>query len=139
MTFPRDYVTKADLTTAITTAIEASETRIINAVAGLFEQHSVSVNDRFESVDQRFDNMDQRLNSMDKRLDSMDKRLVRVENSMVTKSYLNDKLADLRGELFVPLRTEDQKVTALVTALVKEKSLRPKSGSQVLSIQPFRR
>lgn len=71
----------------------------------------------FDSNDERFESMDKRFESMDKRFDAMDKRLTRVESLMVTKDYLDDKLADLKGDLVVLTRKEDTKLKTLVNIL----------------------
>ncbi|HJN85071.1 MAG TPA: hypothetical protein QF873_01985 [Patescibacteria group bacterium] len=69
--------------------------------------------DRFDGIDRRLDGIDIRLDGIDGRLDGIDIRLDRIdgradgvdgrlnciESQMVTKSYLDDKLADLRGDL----------------------------------------
>ena len=56
--------------------------------------------------------MDTRVSSMESRVDGMDRRLIRVEATMVTKSYLDDKLIDLKGDLVKFVREEDAKVIA---------------------------
>ncbi|MBT6253882.1 hypothetical protein HOI83_01465 [Candidatus Uhrbacteria bacterium] len=65
-----------------------------------------STEDRFDGIDRRLDGIDGRLDGIDIRLDridgradGVDGRLSRIESQMVTKSYLDDKLADLRGDL----------------------------------------
>ena len=40
-----------------------------------------------------------------------------VKATMVTKDYLDDKLADLKGDLIVKLRKEDAKVEFLISLL----------------------
>ena len=52
--------------------------------------------------------------SVDQRFDRVDQRLDRVEATMVTKDYLDEKLADLRGDLVVLTRKEDEDDDALV-------------------------
>lgn len=83
------------------------------------DQRFVSIDQRFDSMDQRFIGMEQRFDGMEKRFDGMeqrvdglDRRLVRLENQMVTKSYLDDKLADLSSDLVRRWRTEDDLVVA---------------------------
>ncbi|MFH1430749.1 MAG: hypothetical protein ABIG71_04515 [Candidatus Uhrbacteria bacterium] len=78
---------------------------------------AVAVKDGFDGVDKRLDGVDKRLDGVDKRLDSLDARLRRVETTMVTKSYLDDKLADLKGDLIVKLRKVNGKVDFLVEVL----------------------
>lgn len=40
----------------------------------------------------------------------LDKRLTRVEATMVTKSYLDDKLADLKGDLIEKMRKQESRI-----------------------------
>lgn len=44
-----------------------------------------------------------------------------IKSQMVTKDYLDTKLADLRGDLVVLTRKEDAKVKSLVDLLKKKK------------------
>lgn len=76
------------------------------------DQRFAGVDQRFISIDGRLVSIDQRFDGMDQRLDGMDRRLVRLENQMVTKSYLDDKLADLTSDLVRRWRTEDDLVVA---------------------------
>ncbi len=57
-----------------------------------------------DNVDPQFDSMGRRLDGVEKRLDGVEKRLTKAEALMVTKDYLDDKLADLRGEFNVRLK-----------------------------------
>jgi len=41
---------------------------------------------------------------MHEKFEDLDGRLTKVEATMVTKDYLDDKLADLRGEFFLKLK-----------------------------------
>ncbi len=72
------------------------------------------VDKRFDGVDKRFDGVDKRFDGVDKRFDGVDKRLTRVESTMVTKDYLDEKLVDLRGDIVILLRKEDRKLEALI-------------------------
>ncbi len=56
---------------------------------------------------------------------------------MVTKDYLDDKLADLRGDLVVLLRKEDNKFGALVTELLKEEVISQDAAKRILQMEPF--
>ena len=98
------------------------------AVLGAISTLSAKTDERFEevfealhdfsgSVDQRFASVEKRFISIDQCFDGMDRRLVRLENQMVTKSYLDEKLADLTSDLVRRWRTEDDLV---VTRLEKK-------------------
>jgi hypothetical protein len=85
---------------------------------------------RFESVDKRFD-------GVDKKFDGIDKRLTRVESTMVTKNYLDEKLADLRGDVVVLLRKEDRKLEALIEKLKQKDVITDKDVKDLQEVQIF--
>src|SRR3989338_3397918 len=58
-----------------------------------------------------------------KELGTLEERMTRIEAEMVTKSYLDDKLADLEGTVIVRQRKEDHKVNLLIEFLKKKKIL----------------
>ncbi|MFA4954570.1 MAG: hypothetical protein WC641_04615 [Patescibacteria group bacterium] len=74
---------------------------------------------------------------VDRRFDKIEGRVGRMEVSMVTKSYLDDKLADLKGDMVSMLRKEDQKVNRLVCVMTSKGSLTPAETKEVLSFRPF--
>ncbi|MFA5187935.1 MAG: hypothetical protein WC460_01070 [Patescibacteria group bacterium] len=83
-----------------------------------------------EVVDQSFEdkfgqiwdkNLSPALDVVCERLDKVDQRLNSVESQMVTKSYLDDKLADLEGGVISKLRKEDEKVNRIISLLKKHK------------------
>lgn len=61
----------------------------------------------------------------------------RIEATMVTKNYLDDKLAQLRGEMMMTLRKEDTKVCALAGELVDNEALDKEAAARVCSLEPF--
>lgn len=62
-----------------------------------------------------------------------------MKAAMVTKSYLDDKLADLKGDMVAMLRKEDQKTRILVERLVERKALRASDAKDVFAVRPFAR
>ncbi len=54
---------------------------------------------RFEAIDRRFDGIDQRFVGVDQRFEGIDRRLSRIEANMVTRDFLEDRLADFRASL----------------------------------------
>lgn len=63
--------------------------------------------------------------------------IVGIKSDMVTKSYLDDKLADLRGDLVVLTRKEDTKLKALVDILAEKKVLSIDETKRIFSMEPF--
>ena len=71
------------------------------------------------------------------RIDGVELRLGSVEAKMVTKDYLDDKLGDLRGDLVVMVRKEDNKLKVLVDVLKEKKILTPEDEAKILRLEPF--
>lgn len=66
-----------------------------------------------------------------------DERFDRIESQMVTKDYLDTKLADLRGDLVVLVRKEDTKMKKLVEVLERNKVISETDRNEILSMEPF--
>lgn len=78
------------------------------------------------------DNINPQFEKVRTRLDNVEKGLEQVKSQMVTKSYLDDKLADLEGGLVAKLRKEDTKMNRLIE-IMKKKSLLSKSEVKELN------
>ena len=89
-----------------------------------------AINDFANETEQRFEKIDQRFDKVDQRFD-------KIESKMVTKDYLDEKLADLRGDLVVLIRKEDNKVKKLVEVLKRRKIISEAESKEVLAMEPF--
>ncbi len=69
----------------------------------------------------------------------VDMRFDRIESTMVTKDYLDMKIANLRGELVLLTRKEDTKLVSLVGALKNTQSLPIHDAKKILAMEPFPR
>jgi len=67
----------------------------------------------------------------------IDDRFAKLETRVVTKSYLDDKIADLRADLVVLCRKSNTKLSALVEELVAKGSLKRAAADQILAMEPF--
>lgn len=76
-----------------------------------------------EEFDLRLGGVESRLDGVESRLDGVEQRLTKVEAVMVTKDYLDDKLADLKGDLIVKQRKIESRIDTLVTMLSNRKVL----------------
>lgn len=72
-------------------------------------------------------------------LSSLQKQVDHIENQMVTKSYLDEKLLDLRGDLTILMRKEDTKVLRLVECLKEKNVLNESEVQDILAMEPFPR
>ena len=102
-------------------------------------QKEVSNSEIFEVVQALATHMDERFDQHDKRFDENDRRFSAIEQNMVTKDYLDDKIGSLRGELVVLTRREDVKLASLVEELYSEDSLSAAGRKTVLGMEPFAR
>ncbi len=96
-----------------------------------------TINNFSSGVDERFAQMDYRLDGMDKRLTGVETRLTGVASFMVTKDYLDDKLANLRADLVILARKGNQKLSELIDGLVKKGSLTHDVARRILAMEPF--
>jgi|GEM_PF-1969508 len=96
---------------------------------------AMAVKSGFDGVDRRFDKVDVRLNKVDKRIDKIDKRLIRTEAMMVTKDYLDDRLADLKGDVIAIITGDggrDKLFKTKLLAIIKRNKLAKESELQIL-------
>ena len=76
-------------------------------------------------------------NRVDEKFVKVDERLDKIKSTMVTKDYLDDKLADLRGDLVVLMRKEDTKMIKLVEILKRRAIITEAEEKEILSMEQF--
>lgn len=96
-----------------------------------------AINSFANHVEDRFIAIDGKFTAIDSRFDAIDTRLTRVEALMVTKDYLDDKLADLKGDLVVLTRREDEALGELVQTLYDRETLTADDVARVNHLRPF--
>ncbi len=87
-----------------------------------------------EAIHLLSEHMDKRFVEVENRFE---KRFLRVESHMVTKTYLDDKLADLRGDLTLLTHKEDDKLLALVDLLYGKRLMTEAERQHIMALQPF--
>lgn len=80
------------------------------------------------------DNLEKKLSN---RIDSLETKVDSLATRMVTKEYLDDKLADLRGDLVVLTRKEDGKLRLLVEKLHQRQILSDADKQEIFKMEPF--
>ena len=73
------------------------------------------------------------------RFSGLEGKVDKIEATMVTKDYLDEKLADLRGDLVVLTRKEDTKVGKLIEVLKRRKVISEEETKEILAMEPFAR
>jgi len=100
----------------------------------------VAVNNFASYTEQRFQGIDQRFAGIDRRFDKFENDVSGINSklfAMVTKDYLDEKLANLRGDLVSLTRKEDNKLKFVVTTLRHKKVFTDHNTKQILALEPF--
>ena len=74
---------------------------------------------------------------VDDRFNKLEGEVGEIKSTMVTKDYLDDKLADLRGDLVVLMRKEDTKVGKLIDVLKRRNVISEAETKEILAMEPF--
>ncbi len=104
-----------------------------------FEERFAKTDQRFDKMDQRFIQMDTRFDKMDQRFNKMDQSMGGLETHVVTKDYLDDKLANLASDLLVVSRKSNKKLEMVVEELVSKHQLTRTVADRILAMEPFAR
>jgi len=115
--------------------LESTKQEILEAI----HTFAGSVDQRFDQVDKRFDRLETEIGSMEQEMGSMKQRIGSIEARMVTKDYLDDKIADWRGDLVGMVRKCDKKDSALVGSLRAKKIISKGEADDILAMSPFPR
>ncbi len=95
------------------------------------------VTDIKEAIGVFSNNVEDRFERLESKVDGIDTRLTKVESQMVTKEYLDDKLADLRGDLVIMVRKEDTKLKKLVDILEQRQVISINEREAIFALEPF--
>jgi len=98
-----------------------------------FEKLGRMVKRGFDAVDKRFDAVDTRFERVESRLDRVEKKV----NTLPDKDYLTAKLADLKGDLVVLARKQDEKTNLLIEMLARKKVLGSSEVDALRAIEVF--
>ena len=73
----------------------------------------------------------------DAKLDNIEKRLTKVEATMVTKEYLDHKLAEERFEIMKVVSKENEKLGAFVEIAEHHEVITKKEAKAIMAMPPF--
>ena len=102
----------------------------------------MAVNKFSSLMDKRMDKMDGGMGKLEGRMEKLEGTVTGMQSTMttlVTKDYLDKKLADLRGDLVVLIRKEDHKVTSLIDVLHSRKVINSGEAKSLFRLEPFPR
>ncbi len=129
------------------TTLESVKNELLEAINGYADKIEVRLigvegavnrlDDRLTGVEGAVNRLDVRLTGVEGAVDRLGVRLTRVESLMVTKDYLDDKMADLRGDVLTVLRKEDTRLTRLVEKLREKNLFDEHDVEELLRLQPL--
>jgi hypothetical protein len=103
------------------------------------DQKFDAIDQKFGAIDQKFDAIDQKFGAIDQKFETLERKL-RSEirgSELRMMDAMDDKLANLKGDLTVMMRGEDKKVSFLIRLLEKKQVLTAEEAGSILSLQPF--
>lgn len=96
-----------------------------------------AINDFASATDRRFEKLEADVGTLKADVGTLKTDVVYIKSQMVTKEYLDDKLADLRGDIIVMLRKEDKRLTWLIELLHGKKFLSDEETKTLTTLQPL--
>lgn len=106
-----------------------------------FETLTHIIKDSFDGIEHRLDNVEHRLDGMDGRMDNMERRMATKEDLGKQKleilDAIDDKLADLKGDLVILMRKEDKKLLGLIDLLRKKAVITDEEVKSLVKMEPF--
>jgi len=112
---------------------EASKNEILEAI----NEFSTHVDQQHESLKSEIGDIKSEIGGIKSEIGDIKKEVGSIKALMVTKDYLDEKLADLRGDLVVLMRKEDTKVVKLIEILKRRKVITEIEEKEILSMEPF--
>lgn len=101
------------------------------------KQPPATIDDVLVAVNKFATDTEQRFQKIEGVTTQLQKDVTQIKASMVTKDYLDIKLADLKGDIISTLRKEDIKLATLVDKLTEKKVLSQADAKQILTLEPF--
>lgn len=111
----------------------------IDDLAASVNAFATDTEKRFSSIDGRFSALESDAKELRSDVAGLKSDNKSIKSTMVTKDYLDEKLADLQGNLVVLTRKEDTKFNTLVTVLTGKKVLTKSEQRRIVSMEPFPR
>lgn len=116
----------------------------VDNLADAFNTYATHTDSQISRIDNTMTKMQSDMNEMKSDMVEMKTGMVTmksdittIKSTMVTKSYLDDKIADVKGELITTIRKEDTKVKTVVEKLVTKKIFSNQDKKDIEIMPPF--
>jgi esterase/lipase len=93
--------------------------------------------EQFTEIRQEIGVVKQEIGGIKQEVSGIKQDVGQIKATMVTKAYLDDKLADTRGDLTMYDRKQDKKVDFLTQTLAGKKVLTSKEADAIVAMSPF--
>jgi len=108
-----------------------------NEILEAVNNFATHVDKKFANIDNQFSEIKAEITTIKSEITTIKSDIVNIRSTMVTKDYLDDKLADLRGDLALIMRKEDTKVAMLVKILRARDVITEDDKQQIFAMEPF--
>ena len=85
-----------------------------------------AINSFATNTEQRFQKLETRFDTLETRFDKLETKVIAMKATMVTKDYLDEKLAGVQGHLISVIRKEDHRLTSLIKIFAQKDMLTEK-------------
>jgi hypothetical protein len=90
-----------------------------------------------DRVEERFNKVEERFKKLEDRFGFIEGRVGKVELGMVTKDYLDRKMAEQHGDIISVINGVDHKTFVLVDTLANKKVLSRQEAKSLKQLKPF--
>ena len=122
--------------TNLATAVDGLTTTV-DSLADAFNTYATHTDSQISRIDNTMTKIQSDMNEMKSGMVTMKSDITTIKSTMVTKSYLDDKIADVKGELITTIRKEDTKVKTVVEKLVTKKIFSNQDKKDIEIMPPF--
>ena len=109
----------------------------MNTFATYVEGQFTELKQDVSSLKEDVVSLKQEMASLKLKVDDIEKRLTSVEKNMITKDYLDKKLAELRSDIVLMSQRANTKLSILIEELVGQKILTIDIAQRILALEPF--
>lgn len=94
--------------------------------------------EKFDSVDKRFEAIDEHFEKLEGRVEGLEGQVGHLRSGMVTKEYLDDRLADLKADLLETDKKQEEKLNSMVAILTENKTITSLQAERLHEWDAFR-
>ena len=103
-------------------------------ILGAISELTETVNSFATNVQGQFEELEVK---MDKRFEKVESEIGIIKNSMVTKTFLEDKMLEYKGEIIAMVKGGDSKVNSVIETLEDKNVINKSESKRLISLSPF--